>query len=271
MILPPHPVAYVLASTNHGTMIVNRNDHAQHSQGQYGVGLQLLTNACFDPYEVALVKDLLGLRRQSFGDGVVAIDGGANLGVHTIEWCRHMTGWGKVLAFEAQEYVFYALAGNIAINNCWNASARWMALGEQPGEIMVPEPDYLQPGSFGSLELRQSRQTEFIGQKVSYEREDCIPTPMTSIDTLALERLDFLKLDVEGMEVEVLRGARATVERHKPMMLVESLKSDRQALQGWLHEMGYVTRPMFEINLLALHQSDPTRGLITFNDGVPFS
>jgi FkbM family methyltransferase len=261
---PNRPVAYVLAATNHGSMIVNRHDHHEQPSGSViGVGHQLLANSAFDPDEVNLALGLLGLRRHNFGSGVVAIDGGANVGVHTLEWARHMYGWGRVLSFEAQEYVFYALAGNIALNNCWNASARWSALGQTEGFIDVPEPDYLLPGSFGSLELRQRKAGEFIGQSVSYEAEDCVRTPMVSIDSLGLERLDFLKADVEGMELEVLRGARATLERCKPIVMAEVIKSDLKGLSAFLQGLGYevITEGM-GLNLLAIHQSDPSRNQI---------
>ena len=62
-------------------------------------------------------------RRQYFGDGVVLVDCGANIGVHTVECAVEMTGWGSVLAIAAQERLYYALAGNIALNNCFNARA----------------------------------------------------------------------------------------------------------------------------------------------------
>ena len=260
MSLPLRPIAYVLAATNHGSMIVNRNDGYHTAPGVgFGVGLQLLSNSCFDAEEVDAALALLSMRRQHFGPGVVAIDGGANVGVHTIEWARHMHGWGRVIAFEAQEAVFYALAGNIALNNCWNATARWSALGEQEGFIDVPEPDYLSPGSFGSLEVRQRAGTEFIGQKVSYQAQDCVRTPMQPIDAWNLERLDFLKLDVEGMEQEVLRGARATLARCKPIILVEVLKSDKAALQSFLRGLGYDTLLDSGLNMLALHAEDPSK------------
>jgi FkbM family methyltransferase len=208
-----------------------------------------------------LALGLLSARRRFFGPGVVAIDGGANIGVHTLEWARHMHGWGRVIAFEAQEYVFYALAGNIALNNCWNASARWAALGEQDGFLDVPEPDYLQAGSFGSLELRPRQGTEFIGQDISYDADDCVRTRMQHIDGLALERLDFLKLDVEGMEMDVLRGARRALERHKPVVLVEVIKSDAAAIGEFFEGLGYrLVKEGMGINMLAVHESDPTFG-----------
>jgi FkbM family methyltransferase len=54
-----------------------------------------------------------------------------------------MHGWGQVIAIEAQERVYYALAGNIAINNCFNARAMLAAVGNQSGVLRIPRPDYL--------------------------------------------------------------------------------------------------------------------------------
>jgi FkbM family methyltransferase len=221
MSYPTRPIAFVLASTNHGNMIVNRNDFAINPDGgMYGVGFQLLTASQFDLNEIKLALLILDLRRRHFGDGVVAIDGGANVGVHTIEWSRHMYGWGEVHSFEAQEAVYYALAGNIALNNCMNVRARLTALGESCGEMIVPRPDYTRPASFGSLELRQRENTEAIGQPISYDTQDGVKVPVIDLPSLSLNRLDFLKLDVEGMELDVLRGARAVLDQHRPVMLI---------------------------------------------------
>ncbi|MBN3760180.1 FkbM family methyltransferase [Burkholderia sp. Ac-20365] len=258
MSFPARPIAFVLASTNHGNMIVNRNDYAINPNGNaFGVGYQLLSTSQFDANEIRLALLILDLRRRHFGDGVVAIDGGANIGVHTIEWSRHMYGWGQVMSFEAQETVYYALAGNIALNNCLNARARLAALGERCGEMIVPRPDYTKPASFGSLELRQREHTEAIGQPISYDAQHGVKVPVIDLPSLELERLDFLKLDVEGMEVDVLRGARAVIERHRPVMLIEMIKSDRGAIDALLTSLGYHQFP-FGIDTLAIHESDPT-------------
>jgi FkbM family methyltransferase len=245
-------------------MIVNWKDRMAGAGGAViGVGAQLLAQSAFDPPEVDLALRLLDLRRKHFGDGVVALDGGANIGVHTLEWSRHMSSWGQVTAFEAQEFVFYALAGNLALNNCLNARARWSALGDREGFIDIPEPDYLSEASFGSLELRRRSHTEFIGQKVSYAAEDLVRTPMLTVDSLALQRLDFFKLDVEGMEIDVLRGARSTLERCKPIVMAEVIKSDQQELVGFLQGLGYGNIARVGLNLLAFHDSDPSRGDLT--------
>ena len=157
------PVAFVLASTAHGSMILNRNDYQETPNGSFGVGYQLLKTSFFDPDEVDLALQLLGARREVFGDGVVALDCGANIGVHSVEWARSMHGWGSVVSFEAQERIFYALAGNIALNNCLNAKAVWCAVGSSCGEVRVPILDYNRASSFGSLEIRAASQNEYIG------------------------------------------------------------------------------------------------------------
>lgn len=266
MTLPLRPIAFILAASNHGSMIVNRNDHHSYNEtNSYGVGFQILSNSSFDGQEVNFALELLKCRRKYFGDGVVAIDGGANIGVHTLEWARHMHGWGRVLAFEAQEVVFYALAGNVALNNCLNARVKLAALGEQCGQLSVPEPDYLKPASFGSLELRQKAGNEFIGQTISYEPATCNTVPMVSLDSLDLPRVDFIKLDVEGMEMEVLRGAQSVLNQHHPILLVEIIKSDRAGIEAFLTLLDYRIFPA-GMNIIAIHASDPTLQQITVKD-----
>lgn len=256
MILTRRPLPFVLAASHHGMMIVNRNDYKDTPEGRYGVGHQVLEYASFDPAEVDDVLQLLDMRHEFFGDGLVAIDGGANIGVHTLEWARHMQGWGKVVAFEAQERVFYALAGNIALNNCFNATAHYAALGSQEGSITVPMLDYGQPSSFGSLELRKKSQNEFIGQDIDYSEAAGKKVRMMTIDGLDLPRLDFVKLDIEGMEIEALTGALQALQKHKPMMVIEVIKSNRSDLTQLLERCGYTTRPM-GVNIIALHLTDP--------------
>lgn len=255
------PIAFVMASTNHGSMIVNRNDYRIGPGGAFGVGHQILTSSSFDQPEVDLVLQLLSARRAHHGDGVFAIDCGANIGVHTIEWAKLMYGWGSVVAFEAQERIFYALAGNIAINNCLNARAEWAAVGADNGSIGVPSPDYNLPSSYGSLELKKSASNEFIGQEIDYSEEKTIQTRMVAIDQAISGRVDFIKIDVEGMEIDVLHGARETITRNKPIMLIEKIKSEENELVGFVTGLGYKTF-QFGINIIAVHESDPVSSMI---------
>ena len=256
MMHPPRKLAFVTASTDHGTLIVNRFD--QHFVGNgkaYGVGFQLLDKASYDSTEVDLIIKLLDLRRQHYGDGVIAVDCGANVGVHTIEWAKHMTGWGVVVAIEAQECIYYALAGNIAINNCFNARAIHAAVSSQPGTMKIPKPNYLAHGSFGSLELRHREGSEFIGQPIDYSEGKMVDVQTTSLDSFLFPRLDLIKMDVEGMELDALSGGATCVGKHHPMLLIEMVKTDKHKLREWLQNMDY---SVFDagLNFLAIHRTD---------------
>ncbi|HTW72727.1 MAG TPA: FkbM family methyltransferase [Acetobacteraceae bacterium] len=250
-------IAFILASTHHGTMIVNRLDFREADPTNvYGVGFQLLNTSSYQPDETKLATTLLDRRRRHFGDGVSVLDIGANIGVFTIAWAKHMGGWGRVLAIEAQERIYYALAGNIVINNCFNARAICAAVTNQCGVMRVPVPNYLVPGSFGSLELRQSEQNEYIGQPIDYHDDRLTSVTAISVDSLNLPRLDLMKVDVERMELEVLEGAQKTIDRHHPILIVENLKSDRAALRDRLNSFGY-RYFVSGLNFVAIHPSDP--------------
>lgn len=253
---PHRPLPFVIAATEQGTLIVNHLDYKMIDQERgYGVGFQLLTTAHFDATEVANANTLLALQRKVRGDGVVALDCGANIGIHTVSWARQMTGWGTVYAFEAQERIFYALAGNICLQNCFNARAFHAAIGERDGSLNIPVPDYSRPASFGSLELRRRENAEDIGQFVDYSAGALQAVKMMRIDSLGLARVDFVKIDVEGMENEALAGARETIARCRPIILVEYMKSDAAVLTASLQMSGYNCHPI-GINLLAIPKGD---------------
>jgi FkbM family methyltransferase len=250
-------LAFVLASSDHGTMIVNRFDYRMINETEgFGVGFQILNTAQFDPEEVKMAVQLLQIRRKHHGDGVIAIDGGANIGVHTVEWAKAMTGWGSVLAVEAQERIYYALAGNVAINNCFNATVINAAISSESGTLQIPNPNYFLPSSFGSLELRQRAGNEFIGQQIDYANNTVIVRKVT-IDEINLPRVDFIKLDIEGMEMEALEGARQTIDRSVPILLIERIKADGAQLTQWLEGRGYQVMQV-GINLVAVHKTDKT-------------
>lgn len=250
-------ISFCLASTQHGTMIVNRFDYNRSFNGEYyGVGAQLMETGRYDQSEVETLKQILALRRKYHGDGVLVLDGGANIGVHSVEFARLMDKWGGVISVEAQERVFYALAGNLTINNCLNARAVWAALDAKDGTISVPEPDYTKESSFGSFELRERWGVENIGQDIDYSKPSMMVRTL-AIDSLDLPRLDLLKLDIEGMELEAMEGAKETIKRCKPVIYAEAVKVDKDKLRATLEAAGYKVYP-HHMNFLAVHESDKT-------------
>lgn len=252
----PRAAPFALLSTEHGTLIVNTNDRCIVSGGaEFGVASQLLRNSRFDPDQVATLKGLASLRKNYFGDGVLAVDCGANIGVFTVELARHMKGWGGVISIEAQEFIYYALAGNIAINNCFNARAFLAAVGDTDGTMKIPVLDYTAVASFGSLELKPSAK-EYIGQKVDYTEGSMVDVRLVKLDSLRLRRVDLLKIDIEGMEVEALSGGAETIASQKPICYVEVLKSDVKSINAFFADRGYRAFPVGS-DCLYVHATDP--------------
>lgn len=255
-------IAFCLANTDHGSLLVNRFDYNHIFNGDfYGVGAQLMETGVYDKQTVETLLGLLNVRLSHHGKDVVALDLGANIGVMTVEFARRMRGWGSVIAVEAQERIFYALAGNLTLHNAFNARAIWAAIDETEGEIAIPEPDYCKSGSFGSFELKPGLNTEPIGQPIDYDNKVSKVRTIT-VDSLALPRVDLVKIDIEGMEVEGLRGAIETIRRCKPILFIETIKSDGDVIKAFLESLEYKVMPN-GMNTLAIHKDDPSLANVT--------
>jgi FkbM family methyltransferase len=253
MSIPERPrVAFVLAGTDHGTMIVNRLDwYEKEDGGAIGVGLALLNNGSYAATETRFLAELLTGLRETRGDGVVALDIGANIGTFTIAWAQHMEGWGIVIAIEPQERVFYALAGNIALNNCFNARAILGAAAATSGSHAVPRLDFQKPANSGGLSLTAGPHNK-PGQHIDWHRVDFVS--MVRVDDMPLHRIDLIKIDVEGMEPEVLMGAQHTRARDKPVIFAEHTICGVDRIKGCLPGYRFLEAGM---DTLAMPEGDP--------------
>ena len=118
------------------------------------------------------------------------------------------------------------------------------AIGEKPGKINVPVLDYDVVSSFGSLELKKDKGNEYIGQEVDYSPQKGIMTELLSIDSLKLKDVHFLKIDIEGMEIQAIKGAKTTISKFKPILMIEKIKSDQAYLKSMLEQLGYKVQEM---------------------------
>lgn len=242
---------FELMITKHGNLIVNKYDELSPF---WGVGSQIMRRGYYDMPEIELTKNVLKQCKTHFGDGVVALDCGANIGVHTIEWSQLMDGWGKIYSFEAQKFIYYSLCGSIALNSCFNVDAKNIALGNKNGSISVPKLDYRKNTSFGSLEIKERTNGEWIGQNIDYS--NTYDVELRTIDSFNYSRVDFIKVDVEGMEEDVFMGALDTIKKYSPVIFFEHSKSDKQTLENVLINMDYYIQYKGN-NALAIHKNSP--------------
>jgi hypothetical protein len=89
---------------------------------------------------------------------------------------------------------------------------------------MIPTPDYGEANGFGNIEPLPSERVEVFGQPVDNRPAVFRAVKAIRIDDLSLPRVDLIKIDVEA-ELDVLEGARDTIGRCRPYLLVDYLKS----------------------------------------------
>ena len=150
---------------------------------------------------------------QFIKEGDIVVEVGSNIGSHTIHLAQLAGNNGIVYAFEPQRLVFQILAGNIALNNIINTFCTQACVSDAPGVALVPvlNPEIQQ--NWGGMSLENSTH----GEKV----------PVITLDSLDLPGCDFLKVDVEGMELNVLKGAKDLIDTFRPKIYAEADRDDK--------------------------------------------
>jgi FkbM family methyltransferase len=205
-----------LRKTRHGYFLYNIND-------KY-IGKSIDLYGEYSEYETRLFNQLI-----KPDDWV--LDVGANLGAFTLTFANKVGIKGRVYAFEPQRFVYQTLCANMALNNIMHAYLYNVGVGDAAGALTIPMLDYRQENNFGGMYLDDFK------KKGIEQTED---VKIITIDSLALEKCHFMKIDVEGMELEVLKGADATIRQHMPVVFVENDRKEKSAdLIQHIHKLGY--------------------------------
>jgi FkbM family methyltransferase len=160
--------------------------------------------------------------------GDTVVDAGANVGSHTLPFAQAVGPTGRVHAFEPQASVAEVLQANMASNGAAQVVVHQAALGAASGRIVVPRLASDRPINLGGLTL---------GGFGPGEGDD---VALTTLDELALPDCRLIKIDVEGMEGEVLAGGVGTLARCRPILYVENDRPDKMvALQAAIAGHGY--------------------------------
>ena len=233
MIWPYHlqdrPRRNVIVQTDHGSMIVNRFDCNWERVGQ---GQWLMDHGCVSTVEAGYCITALKDRADP-----VIFDIGANIGTFAT-WMARTYLQGQIYAFEPQRSVFQILAGNMAINNFYNVWCYPCAMGDSNSSIEIQEPDYFDNQDYGVFSLVQDK----IVKKSQYRTVVDVVSLDWFVDHHHIPRVDLLKIDAEGMDVAVLRGAMGTIKSQKPVIFIEHCDNQRSIqdeIQEFLRPWGY--------------------------------
>ncbi|WP_446904670.1 FkbM family methyltransferase [Burkholderia sp. YIM B11467] len=221
---------FVVIDSIHGPFVINRHCALQaealiktgrpHIQGELDVMMPVI---------------------DQLPDGAIAVDGGANAGLVCVPIAHRLRErGGRVYAFEPQRTLFQALGGTVALNQLDNLHLLNMGLASANGTMKVPEVDYGQDADFGQVSL------------VDAHAAGGTPTPVVRLDSLGLPRLDFLKLDIEGMEIDALHGARQLIETHLPWCWIEYWKVGEAPIIATFAGLDYTFYRIDGLNMLCV-------------------
>lgn len=228
----------------HGAMLLNKHDRY--------VGRSLRVYGEFSPEERRLLESLIT------ADSTV-YEVGANIGALTIPMARKAR---EVYAFEPQRLNFQTLCANIAMNQLRNVYAYPVAVGKTHGDALVPMYDPTQGGNFGAITADGERGE--IVERIRLALMDNRPLPT------------LLKIDVEGMELEVLMGAHALITRAQPFLYVECDRADKaEDLIGYMrdvlnYKLYWHLPPLFDHDNYEAESANIFPGIVSKNVlGVP--
>jgi FkbM family methyltransferase len=170
-------------------------------------------------------------------DGAIC-DVGANIGTVSIPLAKQLPGL-SVYAFEPQLPIYRLLMRNIALNGLMSVEAFPWAIGERDGLMEFSTPSLEASINFGAIGRGSTE-----GEKT--------PVVIRRLDSLKLPRLNAIKVDVEGYDLEVVRGAQSTILRDRPLLFCEAHPSPKTTalmtlLREWDYELYWFFAPFVSV------------------------
>jgi FkbM family methyltransferase len=162
--------------------------------------------------------------------GMTVYDIGANVGFHAISAARRIGPEAKVVCFEALPANAKQIEYNASSNRFTNIQVIAAALGSSEGEAAFWTSKQPTWGKLASVGKKPDKFAKEV--KVRLRRLDSV------VDEMKLPPPALIKMDVEGSEIEVLEGARQTLERWHPTLLIEA-HGTNAAIENFLVAIGY--------------------------------
>ena len=139
--------------------------------------------------------------------GDIVLDIGANIGYHSILMSQCVGDYGKVIAFEPVPEMQNKFIENMELNSSKNIILNKFALSNNHGKIKFYADFTDDTGTSSAIKMRDTMEE--------------IEVDIKTLDSLNIPKVDFIKIDVEGFEWNVIDGGRNTIERNKPIIIFE--------------------------------------------------
>lgn len=153
--------------------------------------------------------------------GDVVLDIGTYLGTHLLAFSQFVGDSGSVIGFEPQKDAFELVCNTININKLSNASVNNFALGTASGILTENNSKDVEEHNHGSFSLAAYEMQQTDVDSVSDLDSHLGLIKIRDLDSLQLPKVDFLKIDAEGMELDVLNGGEKTILKNMPILFCE--------------------------------------------------
>lgn len=158
----------------------------------------------------------------------VVFDIGANIGNHSLYW-GIVTGVKRIFSFEPIPITFEILKKNIEINGLKDIIAiEQLALGSQDSKVKAGEKYNIE--NIGSMSI-----VEDCRGSITVRSLDSYVSGLEQLD-----RIDFIKIDAESFKLEVLKGAKKTLEKFRPIIYAEIFESNKESVMQLMENYGYL-------------------------------
>ena len=164
------------------------------------------------------------------------LDIGCNIGSWTVPLAQRYPQ-NKIMAFDCQARMIQCLDQTIKLHGFDNVQTRYCAVSDHCTTQTKSEIDYTWGVNFGAYEFEPPYQNSDYNGKVS--NVSC-QVPVLTIDSLDLNRVIFMKLDIEGMEYKALQGSANTIQRDRPFIAFEHHKTNRVAAETLCKNFDYI-------------------------------
>ena len=169
--------------------------------------------------------------------GGVFVDVGANLGFYTL-LARHLAPKGIVLAFEPEPTIFESLCRTIKLNALDHVRCHQLALSDQPGSTQL----VIHQENYGGHSIAS---TPGKGKVTTEVKTDTLTTVIDREEDLEANRIELIKIDVEGAETAVIRGLMEFLDRgHRPAIFCEVRGPEVKRSGGSAREVAGLLEPL---------------------------
>lgn len=170
-------------------------------------------------YRFDFEKEELQIAGWIMKPGMKVLDVGANVGLYSVFASRKVAPGGMVYSFEPSSETYDRLLANLALNRATNVKAAKLAVGDQPGEVSLLRETRLSDGE-------RYVDASLAEVKSASELSDTERVRIVTLDQWAAEnglaetKFDFIKIDVEGAELYVLKGAASVISRSPDIVVL---------------------------------------------------